>query len=109
MANKSKKRIKHEQQVYVAKLERELKKLRSETMEYEVLELESRHLIAPTFDAAYEEKILGYTFEKACRDMAEKIMHSGAVKIDKTREFAPNRCGKVDCYKFALKVLKRRY
>lgn len=110
MANKSKKRIKHEQYVYIKKLEREIKTLRANAVMYDPIVLQSRHLIAPTFDAAYEEKILGYTFEKACREMAEKLMHSGAVEIDKTREFSLNdHGGKVDCYAFTLRVLKRRY
>lgn len=118
MANKSKKRIKHEQYVYIKKLEREIKTLRASAVRssfasisgmYDPVVLQSKHLIAPTFDSAYEEKILGYTFEKACREMGEKLMHSGAVEIDKTREFSLNRDGKVDCYTFTLRVLKRRY
>jgi len=109
MANKSKKRIKHEQYVYIKKLEREIKTLRANAVMYDPIVLKSRHLIAPTFDRAYEEKILGYTFEKACREMADQLMKSEAVEVDKTREFSPNACGKVDCYTFTLRVLKRRY
>lgn len=109
MANKSKKRIKHEQHVYIKKLERELKYLRANAVMYDPIVLKSRHLIAPTFDRAYEEKMREYVFEKACREMADKLMKSEAVEIDITRELSPNAYGKVDCYNFTLRVLKRRY
>lgn len=108
MANKSKKRIKHEQFVYVAKLEREVRRLRREARENEPLVLEVSKMITPDIrDACYYEKILEMTYEAVAREMAEKIMKSHAIEIKETREFDFWR-GRIDRYIFTLRVLKRR-
>lgn len=45
MANKSKKRIKHEQYVYIKKLERELKYLRANAVMYDPIVLINRDIL----------------------------------------------------------------
>lgn len=110
MANKSKKRIKHEQHVYVAKLEREIKRLRAEASMYETLVLKVSHLVSPDIlahSADYRERIAEMTFEEACRKMGYQLMKSGAVEIEKTREFNVYR-PPADRYDYTLRVLKRR-
>ena len=110
MANKSKKRIKHEQHVYIKKLERELKKLRAEAMMYEVAELKFSRLITPHVrDAVRYEQILKMSYEEACRALAEQLMQSGAVELTKTRAFNPTWYADSERHDFTLRVLKRRY
>ena len=111
MANKSKKRIKHEQHVYIKKLEREIKKLQKEAGAYELLVLKVSRIISPDTlarSADYLERISEMVFEEACREMGYQLMKSGAVEIEKTREFDVWR-PPVDRYNYTLRVLKRRY
>lgn len=111
MANKSKKRIKHEQHVYVAKLEREIKRLRAEASMYETLVLKVSRLVSPDIplsrSADYRERIAEMVFEEACREMGYQLMKSDAVEIEKTREYDVWR-PPVDRYNYTLRVLKRR-
>ena len=110
MANKSKKRIKHEQYVYIKKLERELKKLRAEAMMYEVAELKFSRFITPHVrDAVRYEQILKMSYEEACHAMAEQLIQIGAVELTKTRALNPTWCADSERHDFTLRVLKRRY
>ena len=110
MANKSKKRIKHEQHVYIAKLERELKELRAKSMIYEVVELNFSRLITPHVrDAFRYEQILERSYEEACRAMAEQLMQRGAVELTKTRVFNSTWHADSERHDYTLRVLKRRY
>ena len=111
MANKSKKRIKHEQHVYIKKLEREIKRLQAEASMYETLTLKVSRLCTPDTlarSADYRERIAEMIFEEACREMGYQLMKSGAVEIEKTREFNVYR-PPADRYDYTLRVLKRRY
>ena len=111
MANKSKKRIKHEQYVYIKKLEREIKTLRANAVMYDPVVLKVSRIISSDILAHsddYRERIAEMVFEEACREMSEQLMKSGAVEIEKTREFDVWR-PPVDRYNYTLKVLKRRY
>ena len=111
MANKSKKRIKHEQYVYIKKLEREIKRLKAEAAMYETLELKVSRIVSLdtlAHSADYLERISEMVFEEACREMGYQLMNSGAVEIEKTREFDVWR-PPADRYNYTLRVLKRRY
>ena len=57
--------------------------------------------------ADYAERIAQMVFEEACREISEQLMKSGAVEIEKTREFNVYR-PPADRYDYTLRVLKRR-
>lgn len=108
MANKSRKRIKNEQRVRIAALEREIKRLRTEAGRYETITLRGKCIVTPDISFPRYDEVLKMESEKVCRDMLEKLMHSGAVERTKTYTYSP-RYGKIDAYEFTLNVLKRRY
>ena len=108
MANKSKKRIKHEQHVRMMALEREVRLLRAEARMNEPVVLKVSKLITPDLrDAVYYDEILKMTYEEVARAMAEQILKSNVIEIKETREFDFWR-GRIDRYDFTLRVLKRR-
>ena len=111
MRNKSKKRIKHERHVYVAKLERELKKLRENAAMYDPVVLKVSRIVSTETSgrsADYRERIAEMVFEEVCREMGYQLMKSDVVEIEKTREYDVLR-PPADRYNYTLRVLKRRY
>lgn len=108
MANKSKKRIKHEQHVRMMALEREVRLLRAEARMNEPVVLKVSKLITPDLrDAVSYDKILEMTYEDVARAMAEQMMKSNVIEIKETREIDFWR-GRIDRYDFTLRVLRRR-
>lgn len=110
MANKSKKRIKHEQHVRMMALEREVRLLRAEARMNEPVVLKVSRIISSdvlAHSADYSERIAEMVFEEACREMSEQLMKSGVVEIEKTREYDVWR-PPADRYNYTLRVLKRR-
>lgn len=106
MRNKSRKRILHEQRVKIASMERQLRKLRQESVIYDPEIIEARVLMSPHTRPEHYNDILKMECEKMCRNMIEKLLYSGAVEITKTRE--PTYNGYADCYRYTLRVLRRR-
>lgn len=107
MRNKSKKRIKHEQRVRIAQLERQLMQMREMVEKYNFDTIESKCFIPPyARRSVHYEDILRTEYERACRGMLEKLMRSGAVEKVQTRELSV-QYGWYDCYTFRLRVLKK--
>ena len=106
MRNKSRKRLLHEQRVRIAELERQNRILRTECVRYDPETFEARILISQHERPDRYEGILKMESERILHNMIEKILHSGAVEITKTREFMYD--GISDCYRLKLTVLRRR-
>lgn len=106
MRNKSRKRILHEQRVKIASMERQMEMLRAKATIYDPETLEARILISPHTRPEHYDDILKMESERVCRDMVEKLLYIGAVEITKTRE--PTYNGYADCYRYTLRVLRRR-
>lgn len=106
MRNKSRKRILHEQRVKVASMERQMAILRAEATRYKPETIEARILISPHTRIEHYDDILKMESERVCRDMIEKLLYSGAIEVTKTREYTYN--GYADCYRYTLRVLRRR-
>lgn len=106
MRNKSRKRILHEQRVKIASMERQLRILRQESVRYDPEIIEARFLVSPHTRPEHYDDILKMESERVCRDMIEKLLYSGLVEITKTRE--PTFNGYADCYRYTLRVLRRR-
>ena len=106
MRNKSRKRILHEQRVKISSMEREMAILRANATRYDPETLEARILISPHTRPEHYDDILKMESERVCRDMVEKLLYVGAVEITKTRE--PTYNGYADCYRYTLRVLRRR-
>lgn len=107
MSNKSRKRIKHEQRVRIAMLERKLKELRGKAAEYETITLHSKLIMRPERDPGRYNAILEMETEQAVRGMVKNLIHSKANQIDETREYSPTY-GYVKGYELTLKVFKKR-
>lgn len=108
MANKSRKRIKHEQRVRIAALERQLESLRKNEVQYEQIEVTAKCIIHPDSDPIRYNAVLEMESERAVRNMAEQLIHHGAVERVEMRVFDP-RWGVIRGYEFKLKALKRRF
>ena len=106
MCNKSRKRILHEQRVKIASMERQMAILRANATRYDPEIIEARILMSPHTRPEHYDDILKIECEKVCRDMIEKLLYSGAIEITKTRE--PTFNGYADCYRYTLRVLRRR-
>lgn len=108
MSNKSRKRIKHEQRVRIAMLERALRRANERLVTEEPITLHAKFIMRPERDPVRAEAVLKMETERAVRLMVENIIHSGALEIKETRELSLTY-DLIKGYELTLRVLKRRY
>lgn len=107
MANKSRKRIKHEQRVYIRRLEQELYKLRRDAVKCDLITVHASFSlpVMPNEPARYRA-CLEMEFEQAIRNIATQLYRNDVIEVEKTPMFMGAYDG--ERYDLKLTVLKKQ-
>lgn len=100
MANKSRKRMKHEQRLYISRLEQEIRKLHRDAVKYDPITIHASFILPTMDDSARHQACFEMEVERAVRNIVTQMRRDDVIEVVKTPIFM----GAHDGYRYDLKL-----